>query len=392
MKPEIKYHPNGKKSYQFPVWEVRWSERDANGKSLRKTAWKTSKDAAESFLASKTRDLRAHGNTHATITTAERAALVRFREWQKTTQDAPELAAVIEAAIKAHGAAQSTITVNEAASQRLEEIEQAGLSEVHRYRTKGHLDKFAAAFGNRRLASITVEELSHWLQSLRFKPTTFHNYALSLSGMFALAVNRDQVATNPVAKLKLPKIKRKDPAILEPSQMRRLLAVAHPEIVPSLIVQAFCGVRRAEAERLVWENIKLDGAKPYVELSSAVTKTSRRRTPPIPENAAAWLRLYRGIPKANISLRARRYQRALEAAAKAAGIAWESNALRHSFGTYRLSTVEDAAKVSLEMGNSPSVIEVHYKNVCSPEDAKAWFEAFPEGEAKAEKVLVMKSA
>ena len=67
------------------------------------------------------RDLTAHGAEHSTVTTAERAALIRFREWRKLTPDAPDLSAVIEAAIAAHGAAQSTITVSEAVRQRLDD-------------------------------------------------------------------------------------------------------------------------------------------------------------------------------------------------------------------------------------------------------------------------------
>jgi hypothetical protein len=38
--------------------------------------------------------------------------------------------------------------------------------------------------------------------------------------------------------------------------------------------------------------------------------------------------------------------------AEDAGIKWKKNALRHSFCSYRLAVIEDAAKVAYEAGNS----------------------------------------
>jgi len=57
------------------------------------------------------------------------------------------------------------------------------------------------------------------------------------------------------------------------------------------------------------------------------------------------------VPVAPIGLRHR-----LDDAKEAAGFeTWESNAVRHSYRSYRLAQCQDAANISLEMGNSPQI-------------------------------------
>ncbi|RFC52236.1 MAG: Integrase [Verrucomicrobia bacterium] len=378
MKISIHHHPNGKKSYQFPVWEVRWSERDATGKAVTKTAWPKSKREAEALAAEKRRELTAHGAAHASVSSSERAALIRFREWQRATPGAPDLSAVVESAIEAFSAAQSTITVTEAIRQRLEDAERRKLSPRHQADLKSRLARFATAFGMRPLSAVTVDDLSHWLHGLGVAPKTWENYSLALGSVFSLALDRGQIPANPASKLKAPKAAPSDPAILTPQQASALLAVADPAILPLLVLQAFCGVRRAESERLTWGEIKLEGKEPFVELTSAVTKTNRRRNPPIPKNAVAWLRTCRGLPGASLEISLSAYRRHLEAASAAAGIDWSENLLRHSFGTYRLAVTKNAAQVAEEMGNSPGVVHSHYQNTTSRENARAWFNIMPE--------------
>ena len=57
---------------------------------------------------------------------------------------------------------------------------------------------------------------------------------------------------------------------------------------------------------------------------------------------------------------------------------WPKNGLRHSYASYRLAQCQDAAKVALEMGNSPSMIFRHYRELVMPQDASAWWNICPE--------------
>jgi hypothetical protein len=56
---------------------------------------------------------------------------------------------------------------------------------------------------------------------------------------------------------------------------------------------------------------------------------------------------------------------------------WPQNALRHSFGSYYLAQFNDAAKLALEMGNSPATIFRHYRQLVKPKDAERYWKIMP---------------
>ena len=49
------------------------------------------------------------------------------------------------------------------------------------------------------------------------------------------------------------------------------------------------------------------------------------------------------------------------------------NGLRHSFVSYRVALVKNVAQVALEAGNSPQTIFSSYRELVTPQDARAWF-------------------
>jgi hypothetical protein len=52
--------------------------------------------------------------------------------------------------------------------------------------------------------------------------------------------------------------------------------------------------------------------------------------------------------------------------------------LRHSYASYRLAAIQNAAQVALEMGNSSEIVFKHYRELVKPEAALKWFSIFPE--------------
>jgi hypothetical protein len=59
---------------------------------------------------------------------------------------------------------------------------------------------------------------------------------------------------------------------------------------------------------------------------------------------------------------------------KAAGLwPWPNNAARHSYISYRLSLVEDVAKVALEAGHDPKTLAQWYRRPILKADAEAYF-------------------
>jgi len=198
-----------------------------------------------------------------------------------------------------------------------------------------------------------------------------------IGSVFALAVKRGLIDSSPMRGLEKPKVVRRAPEILTPNQLAELLAAAAPSLCPSLVLQAFCGLRRAEAERLTWGHIHLAENTPYVELPGSVIKTSRRRICKLQPCAVAWLKPLAGKTTTTLGLSETVYRDRLRDAAQAAGVTWSNNVLRHSFGTYRLATTRNAALVAEEMGNSPGVVRTHYANIVSPAVAPEYWSIVP---------------
>ena len=105
-------------------------------------------------------------------------------------------------------------------------------------------------------------------------------------------------------------------------------------------------------------------------------KTAQRRLVPIQPNLAAWLAPYcaHNGPVCVWS----RIGRKASLLAKDLGIRWPKNGLRYSHATHRLAHCQDAAKVALEMGNTPNMIFRRYRELVTPKEAAAWWNIFPE--------------
>jgi integrase len=158
-------------------------------------------------------------------------------------------------------------------------------------------------------------------------------------------------------------------------EVARLLASAPSAFVPCIALSAFAGLRSAEVERIAWPEIRLpDG---IIELRSSKAKTRARRIIPISENLAAWLACHAKESGPVWKGHHDEYYDAQQVTAKAAGIAWKINGLRHAYISHRLALVKDAAKVSLEAGNPPAMVFKHYRELVHERDAVAFFKIFP---------------
>jgi integrase len=162
--------------------------------------------------------------------------------------------------------------------------------------------------------------------------------------------------------------------IFRPEDFAKLMAAAGEELVPFLAIGAFGGLRHAELLRLDLQELRLDQG--FVEVKAEKAKTAQRRLVPIQPNLAAWLAPYRG-QTGRACVWAHTGRKASDLA-KDLGISWPNNGLRHSYASYRLAQCQDAAKVALEMGNTPTMIFRHYRELVLPKDAAAWWDIFPE--------------
>jgi integrase len=357
---------------------VTYREETAQGVPKRRKKYFDIKKAANEFAVEKRGLLLTHGAKHGHIADEERAALIRYRTWAEAASSTVSLLELVNEAIAAREAAKAEVpTISQLVEKRLKQAERKGSSTRHLEDLTGKLKKFKETFGDRLANEVTAQEIEAWIYRLNGNPVTFANYLRAIGSIFTLAVKHGDLLQNPVKRVDAPKIVLDAPSILTPAQLQKLLNASSEKVRPLLVLQAFAGVRRAEAERLSWVNIHLEGAKPYVEMPSSVTKTNRRRTVELQPNAVAWLKPLVSSSAELLGLDEEEYRKELNKAAATAEVEWERNSLRHSYGTYRMAQTRNASVVAEEMGNSPNIVRTHYQNLVSPEEAPAYWEVFP---------------
>ncbi len=239
------------------------------------------------------------------------------------------------------------------------------------YRLKRFIDVFAGA-----ISDCTTAEIQAWLVGLPGSPRSRNNMRRLVVTLFNFAKQRGylprdrQTEADPVSKAKAASSKI---GILEPDQMKSLLAKAEKSLVPYLVISGFAGLRQSELMRLEWEDVKFDQGLILVDAKKS--KTGQRRLVPMQENLVKWLHSFRDS-SGRIYESPRTLGR-ITSLAKELGIEWPHNALRHSYASYRLAVCKNAAEVAHEMGNSPQMVYQHYRELVTPVSATAWWAIRP---------------
>jgi integrase len=253
---------------------------------------------------------------------------------------------------------------------------------------KNQLKRFAKDFAC-EVGSITTGELQTWLDKLKCAPRTVKGFRTTINTLMSFAEARGYIfkGSNPVDGTESIVANEGAIEIFTPAEVAALLAAAPKAFLPVVAIGAFAGVRTAELQRLTWQDIDLAGG--FITVGAAQAKTASRRLVPITPNLAAWLAPYAKQRGTVWKSSATALEEHRAETVKKSGVPWKHNALRHSFCSYRLADIQNAAQVSLEAGNSPQMIFRHYRELVKPEAAKAWFAVGPEQPAN---VLPMKEA
>jgi len=254
------------------------------------------------------------------------------------------------------------------------------------------LGRFADAF-RKDACNVTTAEIQAWLDSERLAPQSYENNRRVIHLLFRFATARGYASDNPVAAVERVRVKGGDVEIFTPAELARLLSVAPPDFLPALAIGGFAGLRSAEIERLQWSDIDLAGR--HIVVGATRSKTAARRVVPICDALAQWLAPYterQGMvwPGTHDAYYQTQLLTAAATEVKAdpakgqkalAPVRWKSNALRHSYASYRFAQIGDAGRVAGECGNSAAVIHRHYRELVKPADAERWFNVKPEAPA-----------
>jgi integrase len=287
---------------------------------------------------------------------------------------AESLAAMATEYSKHFGNITRRATVPEVVTQMLEARKQDGVGTRHLSQLRSVLNRFATAYPG-QILDVTSADIDAWLRGLNVSPSSRNGMLLYVSLLFSFALERNYLPEGkPTASSQLRKVKVADSDIdvFSPDEFRTIIHAAPVHLIPLLAISAFAGIRSAELARLDWNAVDLD--RRLIEIRAGQAKTASRRLVPITDNLAAWLE---PLPRQGRVIKSSEYIKEATALARAVGIEWPRNVLRHSFITYRIAKVKSADQVALEAGNSASIIFKHYRELATEDAADQWFGILP---------------
>ena len=339
-------------------------------------------------------DALAFGTAKSIVSGVGLSVIEVCRQFVAATKRLPEGSTLVEAVgdFAARFVRTERRTVAEAIAELLEAKKQDGCSETYLRAVRTHLapnsggrrkrNSFGSVFGSQFISGVSTKAIEEWLRVRAPGQRGRRNFLVSIRTLFSFARSKGCLAKNqPTAAddLPLPRIRAAEEIpIFTPEEMARMLDGTgehrpKPEAIVFLALGAFAGLRTAEILRLEWSDIQLSTG--YIVVRAKKAKTGRRRLIPILPNLAEWLR---PLAKADGRLFvAKRAETAVHEYARAVGVRWQTNGLRHSFISYRVAQTQDLAKVALEAGNSPAICERNYRELVTGEVAAKWFAIVP---------------
>src|SRR5438552_3280471 len=267
------------------------------------------------------------------------------------------------------------VTLAEAVSRFTEAKKAEGMSDLYLKDIRGYLGRFASHF-QCNIAPIQPEDLRSYLGAMKVGPVAKNNHRRLLVALFNFAkaegwVHADQKSA--AERLGAYKVRDRDVEIFTPAEVARLLAHVDADFLPWIALIAFGGLRNEELKKgLIWESINFN--RGYIIVPAGIAKTNRKRKIDLPENALEWLTPYRNRTGPIFN---RDFRKPLKRTCEAARVKYKRNALRHSFGSYRMETVKNAGQVALEMGNSAAIVMKHYFDIVEARAAKEYWNIRP---------------
>ena len=379
------------------AYAVRWRE---DGKRQQRYFARGKKQDAELFRQRKEIELGNHGTKHGTIADDERAALIIFRD---AVAGMPEPRPCLLDAVNAYLASIANrlrpVTVHELVALRAKAAESKGVGArtlrdlIGTDGKGGRLGAFAATFGDRQAAGISAEEIEQWLTEKCATDANRREVMTRLHGLFEIGKKRRLLLENPLKRLELPRPNPARAHILTVAQCARLLASCPTRTLPAMAVQLFAGLRKAETERLDWQDVDFEnGTIKVCQRKGAGGRREKARFAPLLPALHAWLEPHRQLAgplfptgREEGKPSDQSYRKDFEKARAAAKLAtWDENTLRHTYGSHRVADISDLERVKVEMGHTTSrTTSEHYVNAVKPKDAAAFWKLRPETERPA---------
>jgi integrase len=323
----------------------------------------------------------------------------------------PTLSDAVAVYIREERLSESDKRVGQAVREWLSAKQKEGLSLRYLQQFEINLRKFTTRFGERPLGLVKDYEIEKWLDDQYrggkgLAPTTRNNLLSYVGAFYSWCVAEGRTAQHPAKHIKALKIRRHDDddsfhgRLLTPDQLKVIIAECPEDLLPTLCILAFAGVRCAEMARLRWKHLQKDSAVLF--LNQGITKTYEGRSTPIPEAVARYLEkqrpengeddfIFKGCRDdavkgmsaeeearrdvnrvSRLNVRLNRLKKSVRK-----HFPWPSNALRASVLSYRSQVLGSTEKTAEEMGNSKTILKRAYQELTTEADAKEWFATDP---------------
>jgi len=239
---------------------------------------------------------------------------------------------------------------------------------------RGMLNQFAQGREAVSVATIRTADIEAWLAEHATTPGYRHTWINRLSTLFSFAKRQEWIRQNPCDRVERVVIERKRPQILTAEQAKTCATLIRDELPVALgwlSLALFCGLRPEEAEQLQWSEIDLE--KGIVKVDAAASRVRWRRLVYCTPGAVKWLAKAKDLGAALPIPRHTRRRAVSMMAAKLGFKAWPKDVLRHTTASMLMADWQDEGKVAASLGNSPSILHAHYRElVTRAEAARFW--------------------
>lgn len=371
-----------------------------------------SPEEAEEHIKVIMTERKRHGRA-AAVNSDEVSALAVWRDFvakeHTAGRDVPALRDVLKMAIERLKDGATTPALDALWKQFIDAREREKVSPRHLSALKVRLKRFLSYFDKDEPAgSVTTEAVERAMSSMSaggLSPQSVKGIREAAHGLFSWALKRKLVTRNPISDADAPKVIQGEVGTITASQLQGMLRTAlklQPRAVPALAIWAFCGVRRAEINRLRFDD--LDLGRKELRVSARVGRKGRGkvRYVPMPDALLEWLGaaesagvapLGKLVPGDDDEKSEGVLNDWLVKARADAGITtWPNNALRHSFVSYACAMTEDYPKVSAWIGHSggTALLEARYRHAVPKDAGETWFAVLPTDPPKAKKAATRK--
>ena len=294
------------------------------------------------------------------------------------------LTLAVEFALERYTPSAQSCSVNEAfsrflTSKRAENKRPATLRTLEQ-----RLNRLLQACGRQLVNTIQPEQLRPLIFREHTSKVNQESDYRAFSNFFNWCVRQEFTAISPLGKIGRIKVDRDEPQVLTVPECRKLLTAAQAHnggaLVPYLVLALFAGIRPKEIERLTWADIDLPSA--VVTIGAKIAKMRARRLVSLSQNAVGILAPYalRAVP-----IYPGNWRKGFDAVKLAAGFGkptteapelkpWVMDILRHTAISMHLATYSNEGLTAAWAGNSPDIIQRHYKGLVRPADASDFWQ------------------